>query len=74
MDVVEKIGKAKSANNVTPLQLHRMDAMMKNRLEVALALGLPEKYIKEIYEVVHAESVKRQTDIMNSFQNDKDSE
>jgi len=74
MEIVEKIGTAKSANNVTPLQLHRMDAMMRNRLEVANALGLPEKYVKEIYEIVHSESVKRQTEIMNTFQNEKESE
>ena len=74
MEIVEKIGKAKSENNVTPLQLHRMDAMMKNRLEMANAIGLPNKYVKEIYEIVHSESVKRQTEIMNTFQNDKESE
>ncbi|MCO4793928.1 MAG: bifunctional 3-deoxy-7-phosphoheptulonate synthase/chorismate mutase type II [Bacteriovoracaceae bacterium] len=74
MEIVEKIGAAKSSNDVTPLQIHRMEKMMKSRLEIAKQLGLPEKYVKEIYEIIHVESVKRQTQIMNTFQTDKESE
>lgn len=74
MEVVEKIGELKSLNNVTPLQIQRMEKLMKTRLAIAKELGLPEKYIKEIYDLIHVESVKRQTSVMNAFQNEKESE
>ena len=67
MKIVEDIGAAKSRNNVTPLQIHRMNEMMQKRLDVAESLGLPLQYIKELYDIIHAESVKKQTSVMNTF-------
>ena len=67
MKVVEKIGHSKIQNNVTALQVGRMDELMRARTEMAQELGLSAKYIKEIYNLIHDESVKNQTDIMRKM-------
>jgi len=72
MNIVDKIGEAKRQNNVTPLQIHRMDELMQNRLTKAAELGLNEKYIRDLYHVIHAESVRIQTDIVNEYEKNKD--
>lgn len=64
--VVEAIGKAKAANNVTPLQLHRMGALMEKRLAQGTASGLTSEYVKDLFETIHEESVRIQTELMNS--------
>lgn len=67
MNVVKEIGVTKKENNVTPLQLSRMDEVMKNRSELGQRLGLDEKYVDDIFHVIHTESVRQQTKIMNDF-------
>ena len=63
-DIVDKIGAAKIKNNVTALQVHRMDQMMKRRMEQAAEVELRGEFIKEIYNIIHEESVKIQTELM----------
>lgn len=72
MKIVEDIGTAKSRAKVTPLQIHRMNEMMQKRLDTAAKLGLQTDYIKELYDIIHSESVKRQTAIMNEFKSTED--
>lgn len=67
MDVVNKIGSTKKSYNITPLQIHRMDSLMKERTERAKSFGLKEDYIHDLFHVIHTESVKNQTEIMNEF-------
>ncbi|EQC52116.1 chorismate mutase, partial [Bacteriovorax sp. DB6_IX] len=67
MNIVKEIGLSKKENNITPLQIGRMDAVMKNRSELGRKLGLDEKYIEDIFHVIHTESVRQQTKIMNDF-------
>lgn len=74
MDIVKEIGKEKLRNNITPLQLTRMDSLMKERELKAASLGLKEKYISELFHTIHTESVKTQTSIMNNFKDDEKSE
>jgi chorismate mutase len=62
-DVVEKIAKAKIKQNITALQRSRFDALMKERLEAGKNLGLEENFIKEIFDSIHEQSVKTQTDL-----------
>lgn len=65
MGLVEKIGEAKKAGGITPLQITRMDEIMKRRTEYGEGLGLNAEYIKEIYHIIHEHSLKFQTDMMN---------
>jgi chorismate mutase len=66
MSVVDQIGAAKMRNNVTALQIHRLEKMMKERLNVAEKLGLSRDFIEGIYGVIHEESVKMQTEMMRA--------
>lgn len=70
MEIVKEIGLEKKNNNITPLQLSRMDSLMKERVQLGKSYGLKEKYIEELYNLIHTESVKVQTQIMNDFEND----
>ncbi len=74
MGIVDKIGEAKRDNNVTPFQIHRMNDMLQKRLDAAKQLNLPVQYIRELYDIIHSESVKRQTSIMNTFADPKEKE
>lgn len=65
--IVEKIAKAKYENNVTPLQVERMDQIIRERKKWAQEQGLGEKFARTLFDVIHEESVRTQTDIMNSF-------
>lgn len=65
MGIVEKIGEYKKDNNVTTLQMNRWDAILDDRTKKAVSKGLTGDYIKEIYKLIHKESIKRQSEIMN---------
>lgn len=64
MRVVEQIAKTKRANNVAALQVARWRAMLENRLSRAAELGLAADYARALFEVIHAESVRRQGQLM----------
>ena len=73
-DIVEKIGDLKIKNNITALQLHRMDEMLKKRMDQAEKVGLRSDFAKEFYNVIHEESVKKQTGMMLKSNKDKNVE
>ena len=58
--VVHEIGKIKGRAQVRPFQIDRMEDLMKERIRRALALGLSESYVNEIFQIIHAESVRLQ--------------
>lgn len=64
MSVVEKIGEYKKDNNVTTFQVNRWDEIMKNRAEIGQKMNLSPDYITQIFNTIHEESVKKQSDIM----------
>jgi len=70
-DIVQKIGTLKISNNVTALQVKRMDEMLKKRMQQADNAGLRADFAKEIYHVIHEESVKKQTEMMLSSKDNK---
>ncbi len=70
-EIIKKIGLAKKENNIMPLQIHRMDELMKMRVERGVNLGLTEKFIRDIYHTIHTESVRIQGDIVNEIDTKK---
>jgi chorismate mutase len=64
MAISEKIGEYKKENNVTSFQVKRWDEIMKNRGEIAAKMNLNSEYVKEIFKIIHEESVRKQTEIM----------
>ncbi|MGB0881656.1 MAG: chorismate mutase [Vicingaceae bacterium] len=65
MEIIEKIGNYKSENNVTILQLERWEKVLRNRSFLAEKVGLSDDFIKKMLEIIHNESIRVQTKIMN---------
>lgn len=65
MALSSQIGEYKRDNNVTILQV----AHWKNIIEAGIAsgsmVGLPEYFVKGLYQLIHDESIRRQTNVMN---------
>lgn len=65
MQLVEEIGLYKKENNVTILQLERWNSVLKNILNQSENLGIQKEFSKKLYQLVHEESIRIQTEIMN---------
>ncbi|MEJ6979389.1 chorismate mutase [Pedobacter sp. P351] len=66
MAIVDKIGEYKRDNNITILQLNRWDEVITKRASFAKALKLDETFTTKMLELIHAESIRKQTEIMNA--------
>jgi chorismate mutase len=65
MAIVEKIGEFKRDNKVTILQVNRWDEILKKGTAFARALKLDLNFTEKFLELVHGESIRKQTEIMN---------
>lgn len=69
MQVVQKIGEFKRDNGVTILQVNRWDQIMNKRSAFAKALELDLNFTGKLLELIHSESIRKQTEIMNDKAN-----
>lgn len=60
--IVVKIGELKKAQSITVLQKSRQQELMKERVEYGKKLGLGPDYIEDIFNSIHAEAVRLQTE------------
>ena len=65
MQLVDEIGYYKKDNNITMLQLKRWSNIVKDRLARGERSGLNKDFLQKLLEIVHSESIHRQTDIYN---------
>jgi chorismate mutase len=65
MDVVNEIGHYKKENNITVLQLKRWNEILRDRLHRGKQLGMSADFIQYLLEIIHTESIRRQTDIFH---------
>lgn len=65
MEIVEKIGDYKRDNDVVILQLERWEHILKTRTELAEKAGLSADFIKQMLDIIHQESIRIQTKVMN---------
>lgn len=65
MAVSTQIGEYKRDNNVTILQVAHWKKVIDESLTNAQSLSLPKDFIKGLYQLIHDESIRRQTDVMN---------
>jgi chorismate mutase len=72
MKVVEKIGNYKKENGITILQVSRWDEILNKRIAYAKALNLSPEFAEKLLELIHSESIRKQTEIMNKGQNQPD--
>lgn len=71
MSVVEKIGQFKKENNITILQPERWNEIVLTRTGDGETKELSRKLVLKIFELIHDESIRKQTEIMNKKEEEK---
>ncbi len=66
MSIVRQIGQYKKENQVTALQINRWAQIMDDRARLAEKLSLDDTFVKSLFQLIHEDSVRQQTDIMDS--------
>ncbi len=66
MEIVKQIANYKKQNKVTALQINRWTQIMEDRTNIARKLNLDETFIKIIFQLIHEDSVRQQTEIMDA--------
>ncbi len=69
--VIEEIGRHKKENNITIFQLNRWKEIVETRPEWAKKENVSPELVEEIYKLIHAESIKVQTKILNEDMTDE---
>lgn len=65
MDIVREIGKYKKEHNVTALQINRWSQLMEDRVNLAQKLNLNKTFTQILFQLIHEDSVRMQTEIMD---------
>jgi len=66
VEIVKEIGKYKRDNNVTALQMSRWSQLMENRVKLGVKMNLDETFVKILFQLIHEDSVRMQTEIMDA--------
>lgn len=69
MRIVDEIGDYKRDHNITILQLKRWSNIVRDRLSAGIDTGLNREFLQKLFEIVHNESIQRQTEILNRKRN-----
>ena len=67
MKVVQRIASLKKVAKIEPFQQKRMEELIDNLEVCGEKKGLDKKYIRNLYNIIHNESVNRQTEIMEAL-------
>jgi chorismate mutase len=65
IELTKELGNYKKNHNMTILQVNRWQQVLEDRIKQAHHLGLDEKLVKEIYQLLHNQSVKIQSQMLN---------
>jgi chorismate mutase len=66
MKIVAQIGEYKRDNDVTILQISRWDEILQKRIAYGSVLSLEKDFTEKVLELIHSESIRKQTAIMNA--------
>jgi chorismate mutase len=66
MDVCEKIGEYKKANNMTVFQPSRWDSILNKYIDMAKERNLDEKFVADVFTAIHDASVNVQSKVLNA--------
>lgn len=67
MQVVKELGEYKKAHNITILQLNRWKELFADRMTKGIESGLSNRFLSSLLRLVHEESIKIQSNIMDSM-------
>lgn len=65
LEIIDAIGHYKKENNITILQLKRWSNIVQERIENGANLGVSPDFLSKVLELMHRESIARQTRIFN---------
>jgi len=65
LDIAGSIGEYKRGKRITILQTGRWEEIMRKRTAMGKAMGLSSEFMKNMLELIHNESIKKQTTVMN---------
>ncbi len=65
LDIVREIGALKKEHNLTILQIKRWSYVFEDRLDKGVDLGMEREFLYRMLEILHDESIRLQTEIMN---------
>ncbi|MES2808465.1 MAG: bifunctional 3-deoxy-7-phosphoheptulonate synthase/chorismate mutase type II [Bacteroidota bacterium] len=68
MKIAEQIGTYKKDNNITILQVNRWDEILQKGVNYGKALKLSADFTEKFLELIHTESIRHQTEVMNAGQ------
>lgn len=66
MSLVEKLAEYKRDNNVSLFQPDRWKEILDSRKQLGTKLNLYPELVEEIYKIIHMESIRKQTEVMNN--------
>ncbi len=66
MEIAREIGQYKKENNVTALQINRWTQLMDDRVKLGENLNLNKTFVKILFQLIHEDSVRMQTEIMDN--------
>jgi chorismate mutase len=65
LDIIDEIGEYKKEHDITILQMKRWAGIIEDRMAIGTNLGLEENFLKQLLQLIHEESILRQTEIFN---------
>ena len=65
MEIVRQIGQYKKDSNVTAFQVGRFAELMEKRVKLGESLNLDRNFILQLFQHIHEDSVRMQTEIMD---------
>jgi chorismate mutase len=65
MAISTQIGEYKRDNDITILQVNHWKQLINSSIESGAMLNLPSEFVKGLYQLIHDESIRRQTEVMN---------
>ena len=74
MDLVGQIGAWKKKNNVAAFLLDRWNNVFETRKAWGKTLRLREKFMVDLFNLIHVESIKKQTEVMDNIQDEAETE
>ncbi|TNE54550.1 MAG: 3-deoxy-7-phosphoheptulonate synthase [Bacteroidetes bacterium] len=71
MDISSELGHFKRDHHITILQTEHWKNMIDSRLNKSADYGLTRRFIRQVMDAIHQESIRRQTKIMNEKEDQK---
>lgn len=65
MRISMEMAQCKKESSMSVLQTERYDEILKRRSEQGASMGMSPEFIKDVFEAIHSESVKKQLSIVN---------